>query len=592
MTIYSLDTTVSAPVGGVPLQDLGIRDNVPKPSTNFNLTSLGITQSEIQASAQLTEALDNNWIILYADGESIADPSYTPVSDLIEFVGDSGAGGVKGAVPAPSAGDAAANKYLKANGSWEIVPSSGETNTASNVGSGGIGVFLQKTGVNLEFKNINTGSSKVTVTADIPNNEIDIDVVESNFLLQNLGGVLTASKGGTGSSTALNNNRVIQSSAGALVEAPAITPSRAIVSDSNGIPTHSAVTSTEVAHLSGVTSPIQTQLNDKADLVAGKVPAAQLPSYVDDVEEYADLASFPVSGETGKIYIAIDTGRTYRWTGSVYVEISTSNAGTVTTVSVANANGLSGSVSNPSTTPAITLSTTVTGIVKGDGTALSAAVAGTDYVIPSGLSTYVQGPASATDNSIARFDLTTGKLIQNSGVTIDDTGNISGIVKANADTIGLTATGTAPSSPTDGQLYYDSSLKCLMAYDNSRSKWLSTHSIEIWVDRNGNIAAGNSLRTGSGIPTSTTPILLEQNMCLTGVVASTSATENFTLKVDDVSGGSGTSSTISYASGTSYQDLTLNQNYNANDKIDVYVSASTTGNVSDPRVKLIFKYRK
>lgn len=55
---------------------------------------------------------------------------------------------------------------------------------------------------------------------------------------------------------------------------------------------------------------------------SGLVPTSQLPSYVDDVLEYADLASFPVTGETGKIYVAIDTGLTYRWTGSVYVNIS------------------------------------------------------------------------------------------------------------------------------------------------------------------------------------------------------------------------------------------------------------------------------
>lgn len=55
---------------------------------------------------------------------------------------------------------------------------------------------------------------------------------------------------------------------------------------------------------------------------AGLVPAAQLPSYVDDVLEYANLAGFPVTGELGKIYIAIDTGYTYRWTGTVYVDIT------------------------------------------------------------------------------------------------------------------------------------------------------------------------------------------------------------------------------------------------------------------------------
>jgi hypothetical protein len=59
---------------------------------------------------------------------------------------------------------------------------------------------------------------------------------------------------------------------------------------------------------------------------AGKVPASQLPSYVDDVEEYDNQAGFPTTGETGKIYVAKDTNKTYRWSGSGYVEISASLA--------------------------------------------------------------------------------------------------------------------------------------------------------------------------------------------------------------------------------------------------------------------------
>ena len=57
----------------------------------------------------------------------------------------------------------------------------GEANTASNVGVGGVGLFKQKTGVDLEFRNVNTASSKVTVTLDAPNNEVDIDIVEANI---------------------------------------------------------------------------------------------------------------------------------------------------------------------------------------------------------------------------------------------------------------------------------------------------------------------------------------------------------------------------------------------------------------------------
>lgn len=69
----------------------------------------------------------------------------------------------------------------------------------------------------------------------------------------------------------------------------------------------------------------------------GKVPSANLPSYVDDVLEFANLASFPVTGTAGLIYVALDTNKIFRWSGSVYIEIS-SNA-------VNSVNGYTGNVS-------------------------------------------------------------------------------------------------------------------------------------------------------------------------------------------------------------------------------------------------------
>lgn len=55
---------------------------------------------------------------------------------------------------------------------------------------------------------------------------------------------------------------------------------------------------------------------------SGKVPAAQLPSYVDDIVEVANLAALPVTGETGKIYVTVDDNSQFRWSGSTYVEFS------------------------------------------------------------------------------------------------------------------------------------------------------------------------------------------------------------------------------------------------------------------------------
>ena len=67
--------------------------------------------------------------------------------------------------------------------------------------------------------------------------------------------------------------------------------------------------------------------NGLAELDAsGKIPTAQLPSYVDDVLEYSVKANFPTTGETGKIYVDTSTNKTYRWGGSAYTEISPSIA--------------------------------------------------------------------------------------------------------------------------------------------------------------------------------------------------------------------------------------------------------------------------
>jgi hypothetical protein len=65
---------------------------------------------------------------------------------------------------------------------------------------------------------------------------------------------------------------------------------------------------------------------------SGKVPASELPSYVDDVIEVANYAALPVTGETGKIYITLDDNKVYRWSGSVYVEIASGGGGTWGTI--------------------------------------------------------------------------------------------------------------------------------------------------------------------------------------------------------------------------------------------------------------------
>lgn len=75
---------------------------------------------------------------------------------------------------------------------------------------------------------------------------------------------------------------------------------------------------------------------------AGKVPADQLPSYVDDVKEYENKAAFPVTGEADKIYVDIDTGSIYRWSGTQYIQINASVASADTAVKLATARKIAG----------------------------------------------------------------------------------------------------------------------------------------------------------------------------------------------------------------------------------------------------------
>lgn len=103
------------------------------------------------------------------------------------------------------------------------------------------------------------------------------------------------------------------------------------------------------------------------------------------------------SGPTTGVTIATGEKALIAWNGSDYVKVSS----TVSTATVATANGFAGS----NTGGQLTLSTTVNGIAKGNGTALSAAVAGTDYLAPpSGTSLLKANSGGALANAVAGTD--------------------------------------------------------------------------------------------------------------------------------------------------------------------------------------------
>jgi hypothetical protein len=72
--------------------------------------------------------------------------------------------------------------FLNGVGQWALPPGAqgGEANTATNAGTGGIGITLAKSGIDLPFKSIAAASSKVSITDDPTNKNVDIDVVDAS----------------------------------------------------------------------------------------------------------------------------------------------------------------------------------------------------------------------------------------------------------------------------------------------------------------------------------------------------------------------------------------------------------------------------
>ena len=110
-------------------------------------------------------------------------------------------------------------------------------------------------------------------------------------------------------------------------------------------------------------------------------------------------------GTTLAFTIAGTAGQVLTSNGAAVPTWTDNGSGTVTSASVVSANGFAGTVATSTTTPAITLTTSITGVIKGNGTALSAATAGTDYLAPpSGTALLKANSGGALANAVAGTD--------------------------------------------------------------------------------------------------------------------------------------------------------------------------------------------
>jgi trimeric autotransporter adhesin len=287
--------TVVSFVGGSTAANVHLAELAANAATSVNTASTIVKRdaSGNFAANIITAALSGNATsansAINFTGSLAGDVTGTQSATVVAFVGGSSAANVHSAELAAnaatsmnspgdivardgsgnfSAGTITANLIGNVSGSagsftgslvGDVTGTQGATVVAFVGGSSAANVHSAELAANAAT-NLNTASTIVKRNAS---GNFSAGTITANLIgtATNITGLLAIVNGGTNSAAALANNRVMQSSGGAIVEAAAITPNQALISDSNGIPTQSVTTATELSYVHGVTSSIQTQLN-------------------------------------------------------------------------------------------------------------------------------------------------------------------------------------------------------------------------------------------------------------------------------------------------------------------------------------------
>ena len=382
---------------------------------------------------------------------------------------------------------------------------SGEANTASNVTSGsGVGLFKAKVSADLQLYSLSPGAG-MTI------NLVNDDVVIASTITQYTDAMAKATTVADSITDSITNVAPSQNAVfDALALKSATTHNHDTTYEPKGLSTD-VVTNAKMADNSVGSAEIIDLSIGTGDIATGAITTAKIAACADTQILKMSGVNWVCSSDANSggtvTSVASGTGLTggpIAGTGTLSLATSGVTAGTYTKVTV----DTYGRATSGTSIAAGDLPSSIDVAKIGSG-----AVGNTEFGYLDGVTSAIQtqlngqvvGPTSATDNAIARFDGTTGKLVQNSGVVIDDSGNVGiGTTTPNANTAlqidsttrGMaiprmtTAQRKAISAPFEGLKAFDTDAHREMFYDGSR--WL-----EVGSDPIGTIKAWHKNKGGT-----------------------------------------------------------------------------------------------